>query len=202
VVQTTARSSRARPGKREERRAEILRLAADAFRDRGFHGAGMREIAAAAGMFPGNLYYYFRGKDDLLYFCQRETLARLLAGARCLARDGRPARERLEDLVEAHVVCLLETTGGSAANLEFRSLSRARRAEIAARRDAYERLVRRVVRDGARDGSLRRVDAKLATLALLGALNSTVSWWRPEGPARPRDVAREFSRVLVGGLAA
>src|SRR5438477_6143835 len=140
--------SRERPGRREERRSEILRRAAAAFRERGFHGAGMREIAAAAGMVPGNLYYYFRDKDDLLYFCQRQALARLLGAAQRIAREPGPARERLEAIVEAHVVCLLETTGGSAANLEFRSLPAPRRAEIVAQRDAYERLVRRVVKEG------------------------------------------------------
>lgn len=194
------RPSRTKPGRREERRAEILRRAAAAFRDRGFHGAGMREIAAAAGMVPGNLYYYFRSKDDLLYFCQRQALSRLLSGARRIAKEDGPARIRLESLVEAHVVCLLETTGGSAANLEFRSLPAARRSEIAAKRDAYERVVRRVVKEGGKDGSLRAVDAKLATLALLGAMNGIVVWWRPEGARKPREIARAFSTTLVKGL--
>jgi AcrR family transcriptional regulator len=195
------KDSRSRPGRREERRAEILRRAAGAFREHGFHAAGMREIAAAAGMVPGNLYYYFRSKDDLLYGCQKHALARLEAGARRIVRAPGSARQRLAALVEAHVVCLLETTGGSAAHLEFRALPPARRAEIAAKRDAYERLVRRVVKDGARDLSLRRVDAKLATLALLGAANSTVAWWRPEGALGAREIARSFADTLVGGLA-
>jgi AcrR family transcriptional regulator len=194
-------ASRSKPGRREERRTEIVRLAAAAFRDHGFHAAGMREIATAAGMVPGNLYYYFRNKDDLLWFCQRQALTRLLAGARRIQRARGSGRERLAAILEAHVVCLLETTGGSAAHLEFRSLPPARRAEVAEQRDAYERLVRRVVKDGARDLSLRHVDPKLATLAVLGAANSTVTWWRPEGPRSAREVAKAFADTLVGGLA-
>jgi AcrR family transcriptional regulator len=195
-------ASRGRPGRREERRTEILRRAADAFREHGFHAAGMREIATAAGMVPGNLYYYFRNKDDLLYFCQRQALSRLVAGARRIARSRGSGRARLAAILEAHVVCLLETTGGSAAHLEFRSLPSARRTEIAAERDAYERLVRGVVKAGQDDLSLRRaVDRRLATLALLGAANSTVTWWRPDGRKTAREVARAFADVLVGGLA-
>ncbi len=83
------------------------------------------------------------------------------------------------------MLCLLEETGGSAAHLEFRALPGKRRAEIARGRDAYERLVRGVVEAGARSGELRPVDPKLATLSMLGALNSTVVWWRPDGPRRP-----------------
>src|SRR5438552_16832374 len=142
MVQISA--SRTRPqaqGRREARRAEILRRAADAFREKGFHGAASRDIAATLGMTPGNLYYYFKSKDDLLYFCQRQALTRLLAGARKILADDLPPQIRLRELVQAHVLCLLEETGGSAANLEFRAMVPARRAEIAAWRDGYERLV-------------------------------------------------------------
>jgi AcrR family transcriptional regulator len=193
-------ASRARPLKFEAKRAEILRRASAAFRDAGFHGAGMREIASAAGMTPGNLYYYFHGKEDLLYACQRRTLTRLLDAARALPAGGEDPAARLRALVRSHVLCLLEETGGSLAHLEFRALPPARRAEIGRARDAYERLVRGVVTAGVRSGAFRPVDAKLSTLAILGALNSTVTWWRPEGPRAPAEIADAFADTLIGGL--
>ena len=61
------------------RRLAILKAAARAFRDKGFAAAGMRDIAVAADLSPANLYHYFRGKDELLFFCQDRSLDRLLA---------------------------------------------------------------------------------------------------------------------------
>ena len=195
--------ARTDPGtKADAKRMEILRLAEGAFRELGFHGAGMREIAAAAGMLPGNLYYYFRGKDDLLYFCQKHALTRLLEEAKRILKEESGAPERLRRLVGSHVLSLLEETGGSAANLEFRSLPPARRAEIATQRDRYERIFRAEIARGAKEGSLRRVDPKLATLAILGAANGTVVWWRPDGPLKPAEIAAGFADLLVGGLLA
>ena len=65
--------------RRDARRDEILRAAARIFRERGFEAAGMRDIALAADLSPANLYHYFKGKDELLFYCQDRALDRMLA---------------------------------------------------------------------------------------------------------------------------
>ena len=54
------------------RRLEILRAAGREFRVRGFAETGMRDIAEAAALSPANLYNYFRGKHEILFFCQSD----------------------------------------------------------------------------------------------------------------------------------
>ena len=49
-----------------DRRTEILDAAERCFARSGFHGASMQEICAEAGMSPGNLYRYFRSKEELI----------------------------------------------------------------------------------------------------------------------------------------
>ena len=52
--------------RRTERRREIMLAAAEVFRAKGFHGASMEELCAAADMSPGTLYNYFPGKDAII----------------------------------------------------------------------------------------------------------------------------------------
>src|SRR5260370_37799405 len=61
------------------RRLEILRAAGREFRVRGFAETGMRDIAAAAALSPANLYNYFHGKHDILFFCPDNSLDRMIS---------------------------------------------------------------------------------------------------------------------------
>jgi len=49
-----------------DRRSEILEAAQACFARSGFHQTSMQEICAEAGMSPGNLYRYFRSKEDII----------------------------------------------------------------------------------------------------------------------------------------
>lgn len=186
--------------KTKARRLAILRGAAEAFRDHGYAGAGMRDIARRLGMAPGNLYYYFRDKHDLLAFCQDEACERLLAGAaRARRGSGGPAGQ-LQALIVAHLRCILSDLPGAGAHLEVHALRPAPRRRILAKRDRYERVLRSVIARGVRSQAFVPCDPKLMALAILGAVNGTAQWYRPDGPFPPERVADEFAEYLVRGL--
>ena len=184
----------------EARRVEILRAAAQIFRRRGFAGAGMRDIAVAADLSPANLYHYFRGKDELLFFCQDRSLDRLLGALRTAAAAGGPLRERLHALAVRHVLCLIADVEGSAAHFEVEALAARQRRAIVAKRDRYERGVRRLVAAGLRRRMFAARDAEVATRAFLGALNWTAQWFRPDGPLPAGQVAEAVADFAVAGL--
>ena len=183
----------------EAKRAEILRKAAAVFGRKGFHKAGMRDIARGLGMAPGALYYYFESKEDLLYSCQMLSLRRLLTSAREIAGSDDPADLKLGRLVRAHLAHILEHLGGGLAHVEFQALPGEQLASVVAHRDEYEAILRGVVVAGIESGVFVDTDVKLVTLTLLGALNWTVVWWKPEGESV--DVlAERMTETILGGL--
>jgi AcrR family transcriptional regulator len=183
------------------KRLEILRAAAAVFRRRGFDRAGMREIADGLGVTTGVLYYHFKDKDEILYFCQDYSLDRMLEEGARIRREKAAPGVRLRRLIEAQLTCMLDELQGSAAHVEFAGLPPPLLKKIVAKRDKYERLMRGVVSQGMRTGAFRKRDPKLVTLAMLGAINWTIKWYRPEGRQSAARISREFADYLIKGLA-
>ena len=116
------------------KKLEILRGAAAAFRNRGYAATSVRDIARQTGMTPGNLYYYFRNKQEILYFCQDYSLDVLLRQARRIRRRRIGPEEKIKALVRAQVLCMLDELHGSAGHIEFHAIPPARLRRIIAKR--------------------------------------------------------------------
>jgi len=69
------------------------------------------------------------------------------------------------------------------------------------KRDAYERGVRAIVAAGVKSREFARCDAALVTRAMLGAVNCTARWYRPDGALGADEIADALSEYLVKGLA-
>ena len=179
----------------------ILRAAARLFRERGFADTGMRDIADASDLSPANLYHYFDGKHDLLFYCQDRALDRMLGAVARARRTSRSTAERLRAIFTAHVQTLLDDVEGATAHLQIESLPPAQRTTIVRKRDRYERALRKIVAEGMKSGELVTHDSAIVVRAMLGALNWTVTWFNPQGTASASMVADVMAQFLVRGIA-
>ncbi len=182
------------------RRLEILRAAGREFRMRGFAETGMRDVAAAADLSPANLYNYFHGKHDILFFCQDNSLDRMIAALDKARRMRASAAIKLRVVIVSHLRCVLDEVEGSAAHLLTTALPPRQQRYLVTKRDKYEEGVRNLILGGVRSGEFAPCDPALAVRAILGSLNWSIQWFSPEGPLTAAEIAERFADYLIRGL--
>ena len=181
-------------------RIDILKSAAKAFRRLGYHGATVEQIAAALHMKKGNLYYYFKNKEEILFACHQYSLDQLVAILDQVERSGLPADEKLRRLIVAFVHTILDELHGTALFLDLEALSPAHLRAVIARRDRFEHGVRMVLSEGMSAGAFGPGDPKLLAFAVFGAVNWIPRWFNPRGAATSQEIADRFADYLIGGL--
>ena len=210
MATTESTSSRARAKRRRQRprnadpqastRVDILKSAAKAFRRLGYHGATVQQIAAALKMKKGNLYYYFKNKEEILFACHQYSLDRLLQLLEEIERGGAPPDEKLRQLIIAFVHTILDELHGTALFLDLEALSPAHLKTVIVRRDQFDRGVRTVLQEGMASGTFANADPKFLAFALLGAVNWIPRWFNPDGAASSQEIADQFADYLIAGL--
>src|SRR5688572_10850315 len=155
----------ARQAATADRRIEILKSAAAAFRRRGYHGASVDEIASALQMTKGNLYYYFKNKEDILFACHEYSLDKLLTLMNDVEAEASSPEEKLRRLMLAFVHLILDDLHGTALTLDPEALSPPLLKRIIAKRDQFDRGIRAIIQEGMDQDVFRKGDPKLIEFA-------------------------------------
>jgi TetR/AcrR family transcriptional regulator, cholesterol catabolism regulator len=181
--------------------ARLLETAAVLFSRKGYAATSTREIAAMLGIQKPSLYYHIDTKEDLLHAICKSSLEQIRADVSAALENVQEAEDRVRMLVRAHVDNLVRDQARHAAAVsEMRALSGNYLTEIIVARDAYEKLVRSVLKEAQRAGVLRQdIPVKYLCLSLLGLLNRVEVWYRPNGPLSSGELAQVFETIYLSG---
>lgn len=123
-----------------------------------------------------------------------------MAALAATEKDNRDAADKLRTLLTLHIAGILEEAYGAVLLTDLEDLTPDHRRRYVALRDRFERGVRSIVREGIAAGSFRKVDPRVATFSILGAINWMPKWYRPDGAWSARDIARKFADFFVESL--
>ena len=187
--------------RRKAARAQILRAAADLFRERGYQASTVDHIAARLGMSKASLYTHFRAKEEMLAAISRETIEAFTRDLSLVLGSRLSPEDKLRRVVRQHVQFVIANRSfltvffGEEANLPPR-FARA----LAAQKDRYDKGVERIVQDGVQGGAFRDVPPRLVVFAVLGMVNWVHKWYNPRGRWGAEEISAAFLSLIGGGL--
>ncbi len=179
---------------------DALIRAAELIREKGFDATSVNEISQAIGITKGGLYYYIRGKRDLLYRIMRYGLEQVDAWTREV-QDLEDPEEQLRTSVRRHIEAIARGRGSlTVITEEVNALDDEQRVEILGMKRAYFEFLRGILRRLQAEGRLRDTDLAVATFNLLGMILHFARWYRPDGRLRPGQIADEITEMAMRGL--
>lgn len=202
VADGTTRASSHRPRGRpraDSRLEEVIRIAAARFATLGYQATTLEDIGAELGMTRPALYYYAKSKEDLLVKCYdwtydnfKERIGQALTGD--------TGRERLIQFFQVYADVVCGDVSRCFLSSETHYLSPENRRESHNRVRGINRMVRDLLAQGMRDGSIAACDPNYAVAMLFGAFNSLPNLTQRGSPS-PSKLGEGLMKLILGGLA-
>jgi AcrR family transcriptional regulator len=189
-----------RAAERNRKRDAVILAAARAFKERGYHRTSLDDIAALLNVTKPTIYHYVDNKEQILFECFRTGLDRIRAAFGEARAPGLSARERLEVVVRRYAEAVTSEFGWCMVRAEDLDLSPSMSGQIKALKSEIDQGIRRLLREGREDGSIRETDPKMTAFALAGALNWIAHWYRSDASLKPDEIADRFVSLFVEGL--
>ncbi|WP_151088051.1 TetR/AcrR family transcriptional regulator [Hymenobacter baengnokdamensis] len=187
--------------KKSVKRELILAEAAKLFKDRGYSGTSMRDLAGQVGMEAASMYNHIKSKDELLdTICFRisDTYISQLAA---IEHTGISYSEKIKALVRLHIRLMVEDGAAvSVANHDWKYLPEPRLTEFKQARKSYEKGFAALIEAGIAAGEFRSVNASVALFTVLSAVRWVELWYRPGRGLTAEELENNIITVLLGGL--
>ena len=187
-------------GLKGQRREVILRSVANVLRNSRLSSLTIQDVADELGMTKGNLYYYFKDKQDILYQCHMRSMEISLRALEEATAKGRTPSESLRILLTGHIRGILDDGFGGILQTDLDNFRPDQRKTYVKKRDELERGARGMIEDGIRAGEFDPVNVKLTGFAILGAINWIPKWYRPTGAFSPDSIVEEMVNYFLRGL--
>jgi len=182
-------------------RNQILEASAQIIRQKGFHAASMQDIASAVNLQKASLYHHFSSKQEILLELLDQALDLLIERVSAVMTQDFQVDEKLCQAMRVYLGCLAEHADLAAVLLlEHRSLNPEYHSRHFPRRDRFERLWRDLIQEGVESGEFHDADSSMTARALLGVMNWTITWYRPDGKKSIEQISDHFADLFLDGL--
>jgi hypothetical protein len=110
------------------------------------------------------------------------------------------ARQRLTAVMTRYAEAMTSEFGWCMVQAENQDLSADMSKKVRALKSEIDHGIRRLIKEGALDGSIRKCDAKITAFAVAGAMNWIAYWYRSGDALTASEVANRFSELFLIGL--
>ncbi|RSK45386.1 TetR/AcrR family transcriptional regulator [Hymenobacter rigui] len=188
--------------RKTNRRQLILDEAAKLFKQKGFGGTSMRDLAREVGMEAASMYNHIKSKDEILdLICTRIAHTYISQLAEIEQTEASYA-DKVKALIRLHIRLMIEDGAAvSVANHDWKYLPEPQLTAFKDARKNYEKGFAALIEQGIAAGEFQPVNVSVALFTILSAVRWVELWYRPGRELSAEELEDHIITMLLTGLA-
>ena len=184
------------------RKEQVIRSAAELFREKGYAAASMRDLAQKLGIEAASLYSHIKSKEEILQSLCFDMASEFRKSLDEVEKQKVSASEKLRNGIIGHIQVMAKDLTASAVFMnEHRHLSNPHLREFLLLRINYINRFKDIIEEGMDKGEFKsNIDKKLAVMTLFSSLNWMPLWYDPSSNIDPFSLGQQLADMLVNGL--
>jgi len=184
------------------RKEQVIRCAAQLFREKGYAASSMRDLAQKLGIEAASLYSHIKSKEEILQSLCFDMATEFRKSLQEVESKKVSASEKLKLGIIGHIQVMAKDLVASAVFMnEHRHLSQPYLRDFLLLRINYINRFKDIIEEGINKGEFKEnIDKKLAVMTLFSSLNWMPMWYDPHSNIIPADIGQQLADMLVTGL--
>lgn len=184
------------------RKEQVIRKAAELFREKGYAASSMRDLAQKLGIEAASLYSHIKSKEEILQNLCFDMAAEFRKSLDEVEKLNISAADKLSRGITGHIQVMAKDLTASAVFMnEHRHLSQPWLREFLLLRINYINRFKAIIEAGVKAGEFKsEIDRKLAVMTLFSSLNWMPLWYDPSSSIDPNELGKQLADMLVNGL--
>lgn len=184
------------------RKEQVIRKAAELFREKGYAASSMRDLAQKLGIEAASLYSHIKSKEEILQNLCFDMAGEFIKSLNVVESKSLTATEKLTQGITGHIQVMAKDLIASAVFMnEHRHLSQPYLREFLLLRINYINRFKNIIQQGVDQGEFKAtIDRKLAVMTLFSSLNWMPLWYDPASAINSNELGKQLADMLVNGL--
>lgn len=183
------------------RKAEIIHIASQLFKEKGYSAVTVRDIADAMGIKASSLYNHIESKQEILSVLVLDLAREFTEGMQLVLQTMNSPLQKIEQLIKLHIrITVNQSEALAALNNDWMHMQEAEVKEFVSMREAYEEHFRSIIKEGISVGQIQPRHPEVILFSILSTLRTLYLWYQKRGKLDINILERDMTAVLLRGI--
>ena len=184
-----------------DRKTEIINVAAKLFKEKGYSAVTMRDIAQAMDIKAASLYNHIKSKQEILVLIIIEIAEEFTKTMNQVVNSSETTIKKIEKIIQLHIdITLRDANALACLNNDWMHLADAELTYFIKMREDYEENFRTIVQKGLADGEIKNLNLEVIIFSTLSTLRTLYLWYGKKKSPEPAVLKSNMIQVLLNGI--